>query len=670
MAETHATYDADDQDETVTMAHRLFTAGKEHTEQWRQDAREAYDMMVGEQWKHDDLAILREQQRPAVTFNRIMRTINAVLGTQVNNRQETRFIPRELGDIQVNEIYTAAADWVRDQADAEDEESDAFEDMCIAGMGWIETRLDYEIEPDGMIRMDRIDPLEMYWDPGATKRNLSDARWVMRVRMMDLDEFNQTWPGVSVDAATAPWEGADDQTSKRTHVYPQDAYKEQQASRGGPQSKSRIRVAQIQWAVPVRRHRVGNSAREIDAETFVNLKPELEKRAIPFVSQQTYEWHQAFIAGNTVLDEGDCPFPGGPTLRAITYKRDRNKNTWYGILKAMIDPQRFGNKFFSQILDIINKNAKGGVMVEADAVDDFRDLEEKWARPDAIHRFRPGALGQGKVQPKPMPAWPQGLDRLLGFSLDAVHEVTGINLELLGFAGRNQPGVLEAQRKQSGLTIIAPLFDAMRRYRKEQGRVMLHYIRHYLSDGRLVRIVGQQGQQQYIPLVKQSDTARFDTIVDDAPTSPNMKERVYGSVIELLPTLANMGVPIPPELLDYAPIPSALSQKWKELIQSSAAASDPEQVKAQFDKLGWTIERLSDENRKLKDRKEELAAEIDLKTQQLEAEHQLKMDEARKELALKEYRVREELRLKELEIKGKLMIAEEESDAKQKAMVQ
>ena len=37
----------------------------------------------------------------------------------------------------------------RIEADAEDEESDAFRDTLICGMGWLENRLDHERDPDG-----------------------------------------------------------------------------------------------------------------------------------------------------------------------------------------------------------------------------------------------------------------------------------------------------------------------------------------------------------------------------------------------------------------------------------------------------------------------------------------------------------------------------------------
>ena len=45
-------------------------------------------------------------------------------------------------------MLTSAAEWFRDQCDAEDEESAAFKDAITSGMGWTETRLDRSANPD------------------------------------------------------------------------------------------------------------------------------------------------------------------------------------------------------------------------------------------------------------------------------------------------------------------------------------------------------------------------------------------------------------------------------------------------------------------------------------------------------------------------------------------
>jgi hypothetical protein len=70
-------------------------------------------------------------------------------------------------------------------------------------MGWIECYLDRDIDPDGIVAGRRVDPLEMLPDPNARQRNLSDARFVIRERMMDHDEYEELFGEYAKDIEDA-----------------------------------------------------------------------------------------------------------------------------------------------------------------------------------------------------------------------------------------------------------------------------------------------------------------------------------------------------------------------------------------------------------------------------------------------------------------------------------
>ena len=562
---------------------------------WREEARQAYDFVAGKQWSADDKSALLDQMRQPVTFNRVAPMVDAVVGAEILNRQEVRYSPREQGDVQTNELITAADEWARDLADTEDEESDAFADVVICGMGWTETKYTTDDDEEGRIVDDRIDPMEMWSDPDAKKRCIADARFVIRARWRDKTDLPPKWRAKLKDETEGGMSAITDDPQTGS-TGPRDDYEREDARNihGADSDKRQVWIRHFQWFDKETKFRIADDA---TGKAIVVDKAKLKVINEMFLAHgmkppehakiEVNKYKQAIVAGSVILEQSDIE-AGAFTFKCITGKRDRNANTFYGVVRAMIDPQQWGNKFFVQVLHILNTAAKGGLLYEAGSFANPRKALEDWSKPDAAIELQRGALSGQKaaVQERQPTVFPVGLDKMMEFSLNNLPQTSGINLEMLGLVEREQPGVLEAHRKKAGYAILAVFFDSLRRYRKMKGRVRLFFIQNYISDGRLIRIKGQDSTMQYVPLMKQEGTAQYDVIVDEAPMSPNQKETTWLMMQSMMPMLAKLNVP--PEvwqvMLEYSPLPSSVSGKINEILKQAAEQPpepDPELLKIQ-----------------------------------------------------------------------------------------
>lgn len=611
---------------------------------WRREAREDFAFEAGEQLTDDDKQLLRDLNRPIVVFNQVGTYVDSVSGQEIGNRQEIQFIPRKQGDVQKNEFLTSAAQWFRDQSEAPDEESDAFRDEIICGMGWTDTRLDYEDNQDGDPKVERMDPLEMVWDGSAKKRNLRDKRRVFHIRRnVPLDEAKALCPGdpnqpFADEDYNATW--VDDRGETEGDALHENNGRFYDKGEHGEDSDDGVTMIRAQWIerVPVwlvldPADQTGQNIITLQEDEFRELGKRMKIAGAPLpksVKQTRKVYRQAYM-GNVLLEIGDAPIKGHFSMKCMTGKRDRNRNTFFGIVRAMKDPSRWANKWLMQTMHIMNSTAKGGIAAERGQ---FFENDEKgaasWAKQDQVTFLKPGALGANPKMIAKTPAqFPQGSFEMMQFAFGAMGRVSGINLEAVGMqTGADQAAALDLQRKQAVMTLMQPYFDGLRRYRHDQGRALLFLIENYLSDGRLIKIEGQENAQ-YVPLLKSSyadDAEGYDVIVDEAPSSANQKEATWSMLQQILPVIGKM---LPPAtwlaLLKYSPLPTSAQKDISDSLQQSQQQGDPEQQKRDAELQFTQAKQQAD----IEGHKALTAAKVDGIRQEAAAKRDAEMEHAR-----------------------------------------
>lgn len=578
---------------------------------WRFRAKENFGFVPPwGQWDAKDRAFLEEQQRPVVAFDKTSKFVRAVCGIEVNNRAQTTYIPTEpnnAGEVKANELLTVGSDWMDETSDAPRHQSRAFRDLFICGVGSTESTVSYDDDPEGLYVETRINPLEIGWDKDARDQNVMDSKRRWRVRCMTVKEAQELLMSVTdeeihTDDLDASW-AAEVMTPKGGEVRTQQEKEKREETKVNDDPKRTVHIVQVQWREFEPYMWVPNP--QANGPRYVAMSPEeykalnTEWKAHPNSGGQNWPaaklrrkvFKQAFL-GDKVLWSGPAPRPDGFTINIMTGEPDDNEGTFYGMVDLLRDPQKWSNKLFSQLLHMVNSTAKGGILIESDAVEDVREFLANYPRADAVSVLKPGAIAKGKVMAKPGVAITAGVMALIQLAEQAFSEVTGMNLELMGLADREQAGVLEAQRKQAAMTILATLFDSLSLFRKEVGRTRLYFMQNFLvSDERWIMLDSKDGPMAK-KLTRQDTAGKYNTRVADAPSAPNTKERAWASVQPVLPFFEDKMTPdLAGEIVEMIPgLPSKLVEAFKKALAEpnpqaeEQAALAKEGATAQIDK--------------------------------------------------------------------------------------
>jgi hypothetical protein len=557
---------------------------------WRAEAKQAYDFAAGHQWDPNDKASMEENQKIPVVFNITAPTLDAVQGAEIQNRQQVQYYPREPGDQGVADVLTQGAQYIADESNGDQEDSEAFYDCLTCGVGW--TVCEPRVDGDELsLVKERVDPLEMMVDPSSRKPNFEDKRYLKREWPMSREDFEDYASELGRPDAEPTGNLGGDHGKRLTVVNPQQRYTHGMI--GTSAGADEVVVCEWQWwekrpvfLAPLPSPEDANVVKvgKLSPEDFAEALQ--AQPGLPHTRSTEKVFYRAIVADGAVLFEEEMKEKGF-RYQAVTGKRDRNAGTWFGLVRAMLDPQRFTNKLYSEILHIVRTNANGGLLMEEDAVADIRKFEATWAAADKITWVKPGSLSnaQGpKVTPKTPPPINPALFSLMEFARDMVRACTGVNEEILGMVGREQAGVLEAQRKQAAYGILSAFFDSKRRYQRDHGKLLLAQMRLYLPDDKLVRIV-EQGAAKYVPMARTIEAETYDVVVDEAPAGPNQKAKVMATLGPILPEMFANDIIGPEDIADMLPymdIPASVADKLGMAIRKRAEAKqqpNPQQQK-------------------------------------------------------------------------------------------
>jgi hypothetical protein len=561
---------------------------------WRgNEVRDNYNVIDGDQWAEDSIDRQNSDGMPIRTVNMVHPIVNAISGFEIQNRSEAKYIPRVMNEETsgFTDMVESGVKYIEAESQSDFQASLAFKDMEICGVGVTDTIISYDNNPDGEVTVERIFPYFILWDVTARGKNITDANWVARARVVDKDTIKDYLGNEKLDAETidADFGSAGDarfldffnvvMIAKSLAIIYEYQWRQKEifyrvenpliGFEGFPEDPYTEQIVELAKALKEKYSIDPTVTRvfSVEKEDFKALKEAFEALNLPlqYTRQKKYRYYRAEIAGNRVVSKSENFSQTGFSIKFMTGYFSEMRQCYFGVVRAAKEIQRLLNQSVSDYEGFLRTIPKGGVEIEADAVPNMQAFVQTYTKAREVTIYNPGGLS--KTRPKTTPPPPAGLFDMITYASSTILEVSGITRDFMGMVdSKMMTATLNRQLVRQGLTMLSTFFDAKKFYTINQGKLFIDCLRILAenAEGRLIRVL-DQGSVKYLPLLRNGIAAEYDVIVEDAPQTPSEKEETFYKLLELSSLLINKPNPvdITPMVMQYSPLKG---EQVKEII--------------------------------------------------------------------------------------------------------
>ncbi|QOG21373.1 hypothetical protein [Bradyrhizobium sp. SEMIA] len=501
-----------------------------------EEQRQSWRYYHVDQWTPDQLKVLRKRQQPPITFDRTGRKIDSLSGTIRRLRTDPKAYPNTPNGEQGAEVATQVIRTINDASFAEDLEVECCRDALVHGIGVDELMLVPGDKGDPDLRFAYVDPRTFFYDPRSLRSNFQDVRFHGVYKWADIDELDTLADGAS------------------------ELVKDNLNSDGG-----------YFTAFDADRENLW-----VDSRNRVRLVDHWYKRG--------GMWRWCLHTGNVEIMSGDSSFFNERGMSISKYSAFANMididGDHYGFIRRLKGPQDGLNQHRSKAIHIMNTRQ---LKIAQGAVDDIEVTRREAARPDGVLVYNGDPKQLEVLQPE------QEFLQQTKYYEDAKNEIDsfGPNQQLIQEFGQNVSGRAANMLQQAGLAELGPFLKNFRMWKLERYRACWCAAQRYWTGERFLRVTGDQNVAQFMQingveldpygrpmLVNVLGNIDVEIKVDEGPDT----ETVMGDIFDLLMSLNQNNVPVPPQLIIEA---SNLPLSEKKKLLGMLAQPDPAKQAAQ-----------------------------------------------------------------------------------------
>lgn len=524
---------------------------------WRREADKCADYYDGNQLDSDAAQKLKDRGQPPLITNFIKPTVDTVLGLEAKTR--TDFIVRPEDDAQAEPDLADAMSVKLKHAEMESRAdracSDAYAAQIKAGLGWVEVSRDSDpFNPAH--RVSYVHRREISWDWRSEKNDLSDARYLVRRRWVDVEQAIGMMPQYAelFSQSVNGWSGFDPTLEQPTGlVQSWEAQRDTKLSTSdwSDQLRRRVCLNEIWYRKWVKAHVMQlPNGRVIEFDINNPAHCEVVVAGVAQVREAVFQRVRlAWYCGPHYLFDVPSPYKhkSFPYVPFFGYREDLTCVP-YGLIRSMISPQDEINARKSKQLWLLNSRR---VITDADAVEDHAIAMAEVARPDAYIQLNPNRRPTSKfeVQDGAILAPAQG--QALMDAKNEIAEASGIHKAMMGQSSQSSSGLAINTLIDQGLTTLGEINDNFTFARRLVGELLFSLVQEDLGKVTVIVKLGSGSSERHVVLNQRSQDPetgeevivnevaklRAKIVLDDVKSTPTYRMQVMTQLTEITKSL-------------------------------------------------------------------------------------------------------------------------------------
>jgi hypothetical protein len=645
----------------------------------REKAREDLNFKVGNQWPTAIVAEREANNRPILTFNKMLGFVRQVTGDVRQNKPAIRVRPvGEGSDKQTAEIFSGLIRNIENQSFAQYIYAVGADNATSCGQGAWRIVTDYT-DDDAFLQDIRLKPIQnalsVVWDPDSVELDKSDARFCFVYSTLPTEEFKATYP----EASEQPFDKIDNVTDYYGDWYTEDT----------------VRIAEYWVKVPVTKTIAQlNDGRVICLDDYADEQKLAEKiGGAAIVTQRKVKTHKVMM--HTVSGAEELEEPAEWAGKHIPIIHVMGEETWvdekrvtYGLIRYAKDAQRAYNYARSTSIEVTGLQPKAQWLLSTAMIEGYETYWQNSGNtnyPYLPYHADPNLPSQTpRREHPPQPA--AGLIAEAQLASDDMKATTGIYDASLGSKSNETSGVAITARKQEGDVSTFVYIDNLALAIAYTGRQLIDLIPKIYDTKRILRVLHDDGTDEEI-VVNQSimdgqgnsrtlhrpegkfydlTLGKYDVTVEAGPSFSSRRQEASTGIVELMKVMPQAAPLLGTRLAQLQDWPKAteIAEELERLlppemkkpeigpdgqpVQPPPPPPPPELVKAQAE-IEAAQQKAQFEQQKamaeLEQRRMIAEQEMQLAQQQAVANFTLKKQQAQAEMELEQWKAEQSAQL-------------------------